>query len=807
VNSVPRLVILLELLLVSAVLGAEPTAAQLARAVRETAADPAECYRVRDLSFAKEDIRLYLNEGYLIFSKPIDGRRVWAAFSSDVDGGDGEVILFPPTRSERQSLAGFTQSPNLDEHLRSAFMVFTDGTAERLLEQIQRDGTGRRAPEIGAATAAEWSPIAANIAAPMQMRLVEDILAPAREGSLVFLALGGKSLGTFDILMDGREGNQIVARQRTEHNGKPAYDVWTSFPARSVRNGNAVGEREFTLSDYRIDASLDALLHVQAVTKVTVRVGAKARRVFSFAIANAMQVRSVKIDGVPVEVLAGDSVRGRIAGVSEEQPLLIVAPNEIAAGSQHEFEFEHLGNVITSAGDNVYFVNARGSWYPHIGSGAATFDLRFRYPRRLTLVTAGDPVDDRLDGDWRVTERRISVPVSSAGFNLGDYEKVVTSAPGIAIDVYGNRHVEDSLRPRVIYIPIPSADATMGRGRGRGLAAPPIDPIPIMPPPPDPLGRLKAVAADMSSSMEFYANLFGPPAIKHVTVAPIPGTFGQGFPGLVYMSTIAYLDPQDRPAALRSAREQAFYSDLIVPHEAAHQWWGAVVNIEKNNDAWLLEGLANYSALMWLEKKRSPKEMQTILDRYRGELLDDASGKGTPDSAGPIVWGDRLMASEVPDAWRAITYAKGTWILHMLRKRLGDERFLSMLAELRKRYEFKILTTEGFRALAVEFRPKGVSAEVMETFFDNWVYSSGIPSLKLKSSAKPGAASVALTGTLDQTGVDDDFSVDVPLDVQFARGVVQTIWVRSSGGETPFSATLRQLPSRVVISDDILTKK
>jgi aminopeptidase N len=295
--------------------------------------------------------------------------------------------------------------------------------------------------------------------------------------------------------------------------------------------------------------------------------------------------------------------------------------------------------------------------------------------------------------------------------------------------------------------------------------------------------------------------------MKHVTVAPIPGTFGQGFPGLVYMSTIAYLDPVDRPAALRNARERLFYSDLIVPHEAAHQWWGAVVTIERSGDSWLLEGLANYSALMWLEKKRGAKEPQMILEGYKNELLENVSGKGSAESAGPIVWGDRLTASEIPDAWRAITYAKGTWILHMLRKRLGDERFVSMLAELRKRYEFKVLTTEAFRALAIEFRPTGLSAESIETFFDNWVYSTGVPTLKVKAATKPGTAAFTVSGTVEQSGVDDDFSVDVPVEIQLGRGVTQTVWVRSSGGESPFSVTLRQPPLKVALSDDILAKK
>jgi len=101
------------------------SAADLARTIRETGLDPAECYRVRDLSFIKDDIKLYLNDGYLIFSRPVLGQRLSAVFTTDVEGGDGEVIVIPPTRSERQSLAGFTQSPNLDEHFRAVLLVST----------------------------------------------------------------------------------------------------------------------------------------------------------------------------------------------------------------------------------------------------------------------------------------------------------------------------------------------------------------------------------------------------------------------------------------------------------------------------------------------------------------------------------------------------------------------------------------------------------------------------------------------------------------------------------------------------------
>src|SRR5579863_8961764 len=177
------------------------------------------------------------------------------------------------------------------------------------------------------------------------------------------------------------------------------------------------------------------------------------------------------------------------------------------------------------------------------------------------------------------------------------------------------------------------------------------------------------------------------------------------------------------------------------------------------------------------------------------------------ESLGPIVRRRRLRAAGTADDWITITYGKGAWILHMLRRRMGDERFLSMLAELRHRYEFRPVTTADFRALAREFRPPRTPAEVVDTFFENWVDSTGVPSLKVRYTVKGVAPAVELSGAVAQTGVDDDFSVDVPVEVQFARGAPRIIWVRTSGDEQNFSATLRQAPVRVAISSDVLMKK
>ena len=135
----------------------------------------------------------------------------------------------------------------------------------------------------------------------------------------------------------------------------------------------------------------------------------------------------------------------------------------------------------------------------------------------------------------------------------------------------------------------------------------------------------------------------------------------------------------------------------------------------------------------------------------------------------------------------------------MLRKRLGDERFLKVLGELRRQYEFRAVGTADLLELVKKSLPPGVTAESMEAFFDNWVYSTGIPTLRVHYSVKGKAPSWKVSGTVEQTGVDENFSVDIPVEIQFAKGPTETVWVRTSSDAASFSATLKQPPLRVEI--------
>ncbi len=768
-------------------------AADLARAIHEITLDRDACYRVRDLTLVKDDIRVYLNDGHLIFSKPVAGRPIAALFTTDVESGDGEVILRPPTVAERRSLASYTGTPTLDEHFQAAIFFFTGDEYQALLDQIPQNPANRKAPEVGALLDEQWTPSLRNITGNYDTRLVLDVLnAGARKADFFSAIFRSPKLGDFDILYDPDNRDQIAAGQFTVRNNRAFFDVWTHFPVRAARDHAPAPPMRLGLSDFRIEATVEPGLTLDAVTRIKVKTNLNGLRAVPFDIAGEMAVSEVKINGAPAEVLQRESARAG-AGRGENSLFLVASGTPLSAGVDYEFEFHHSGKVIFNAGDRVFYVTARGNWYPALGPQLATYDLTFRYPRDLELVTPGDVVEDRTEGEWRITRRRPANPIRMAGFNLGDYAHAQVSRSGYVVDVCANRTLEPALQPR-IPVPVPASPGIGVRRPGRGpqaqeLTLPPTPPV-------DPLGRLQRLASEIGASLEFMASKFGPPALPHLTVSPIPGNFGQGYPGLIYLSTRSYVHPNE---SRLPKSDELFFDELLQAHETAHQWWGAQVSSPSYRDDWLMEALANYSALLYLERSKGTHELETLLDSYRAALLAKRDNGEPVDSAGPIVMGTRLESSLEPRAWNAITYGKGSWILQMLRQRLGDERFFSLLAEILKRYGRSEISTEQFRALAAEFLPPKSDDPKLEAFFDQWVYGTGIPTLKFSYSVKGAAPNVRVTGTLTQADVPDDFSVLAPIEIQVARGKTITRWVRSTDEPVTFTVTLSQAPLKVAL--------
>ena len=782
------------------------TAADLGRAILAAGLDRTACYHVRDLTISEEDAQFYLTDGYLIFGKPVNGAPIAAVFSADLEGGDAEVLLLPPNQSERKALSRYTNSPNLNEHFTNAIFLFTETQARALAEQIRAKGDARQTPEVGAVLADQWSAAVANLTGSVETRFVLDLLkvdllndSSAQHGFFEAI-IQGKKLGNFDVGFDNHGDEQLNAGQINTRDGKTYWDTWTSFVARTRRNLPPPAPEKEILS-YRMEATLDANFTQHSVTRIRNKTTPDSRYANPFDLSGQMRTTEASIDGAPAEIFLRESVRDGFAQASGNELLIVVPPQPLAPGTEHEIEIHHEGNVVLDAGHQVYFVTSRGTWYPGRGTQFARYDVTWRYPKTLNLISAGQIAEDRIEGDLHLTRRVPDGRLDMLAFNLGQYDEKTVDHNGLQIEVNANHEVEDALRVRQPDpLPLNPGNPQPRRfPRGIPELAGERPELPVPSPVVDRDAQLSHVANEIAAAVDFFRTRFGDPPLTRIEVSPLPGRFGQGFAGMIYLPTLSYLPTNVRPLSLMPAWQQVFYSRLMLVHEAAHQWWGNIVTASGYHHEWLMEAVSNYSALLFLESRNGTKFIDRILDEYRRELLVKGADGEIIESVGPVVQGRRLDSSGNPTAWNAIAYGKGTWIVHMLRRQLGDAAFTKMLAELRRRYEWKTIDTEQFRLLCAEFMPKGATDPKLENFFDQWVYGTGMPALKLTYSVKGKPGALKLTGTLTQSEVPEDFSVTVPIEIQTGKGkVVRRI--RTSSEPVSFSVPVT-IPNAKAVLD------
>ena len=783
--------------------------------------NPVRVYSVREVTFDRAAFHITLEDGTIAFTEDVMGRVTGAFFE-----GDGEVLMSPPDQVERSSMALFTGAAILEEKFGTAYFRFNDDTFTELQAQL-------RPAQNQQEFVTQWNGAAKNLASADALRIfmtfsqllpaVDSVPAPPdpRGDHMLHARLQGRKLGTFDLYYDTEVVEQIWAGQLSRgEDGSSYYNVWSSFSlgaSRGPSGGASAVTEEGGRADavrilgYRIRAEVRPPTELKAEASLQIEIREGGQRAMLFELSRYLQLSLVDADGHPLEFIHNPAVEGTQLSRRGNDLVVVVFPRTLRQGEKLQLHFVYSGTVLSEAGGGLLYVGARGTWYPHRGLAMSDFDLEFRYPPEWTLVATGKRIGTTAEqttpsqippenfSHW-VSDR----PIPLAGFNLGKYSHATARAGDVPVIAYAASAMERAFpkgAPEVAAAPTPNPRQTA--------------PVAIPAPDPSPARNAQSVAEQSAHGIEAYARWYGAYPYSSLALTQMPGTLSQGWPGLIFLSSFSFLSPAER-ARLNMPPVEKTFGEIVVWHETAHQWWGDSVVWSSYRDQWLIEALANYSALLLLQST-DPLQFRMALDKYRDDLLATNKREGPLLDAGPVTLGSRLTSSRFPDGYESVSYGRGTWLMHMLRTMMRDadktgaddlskEPFVRALHRLRERYQGRAMTTADFLRVMAEELPPSLQYEgqkSLDWFLSSWVNGTAVPRLELQGvKYVPKGSSVAVTGTIVQKFVPKNFVTSVPVYSSVGGRTAFLGRVFADGPESQFHITAPAGTRKVVLDPE-----
>jgi aminopeptidase N len=213
----------------------------------------------------------------------------------------------------------------------------------------------------------------------------------------------------------------------------------------------------------------------------------------------------------------------------------------------------------------------------------------------------------------------------------------------------------------------------------------------------------KAAASDYSGTalreFAYFTSAFGFPESQQLNVVELPDD----------TVPVAWAP---EIAAIAGAHIGGKNDFRLLANTIAHQWWGSQVSPATLNDTWIINGMARYSELMYLEDDAGRSALQVALpDIAASALAYDTiplSGAGTLPAYSP--------------QFQSMTLDKGALVFHMLRWEVGDDSFEKILRAAQTQYKDKGIRTGEFERLAEE-----QSQQQLTPFFSEWLDGTGAP--------------------------------------------------------------------------------
>ncbi len=488
-----------------------------------------------------------------------------------------------------------------------------------------------------------------------------------------------------------------------------------------------------TVAGYTIDAELDPATH-HIAAKVTVNFTAPENaELVSFGFHPALRV--TKISDEAGKVLTGER--------SADGTIRITPATPFVPGKAVSWTFEYEG-VITGNEDGpveglklaaiqepITYLLYPARWFPMTGylTDRFTAEMHIRVPQGMRVFASG------AQGG--------SKPVTLANGKPGDQYDFNWNKPGFPGTVIAGRYVGPvSAGPGNVKVYLTVSHQQAGN----------------------------ELAQTAAKEYDFFTDSFGNPETPHLNVVEIPDD-----------TLPAVWAPE--LAAIQGSRVGDKSGVRLLANTMAHQWWGSEVSPRTLSDAWIINGMARYGELMYVEEESGKSAM-------RAALQDVSAGALAYDTV-PLSSINRL--NPFSPEFQSMTLEKGAMIFHMLRWEIGDKAFLETLKGALSQY-----TDTGMRASDFEKVAEAQSQQQLTAFFAQWVDGTGAPQFTNKYAVYRLGNNKGFR-TIGEIGQDLDlFRMPVELRVE-TDGKTETKKIEVVGTDTQFVVDTFGRPRRISI--------
>ncbi|MCD8741333.1 M1 family metallopeptidase [Mucilaginibacter roseus] len=346
------------------------------------------------------------------------------------------------------------------------------------------------------------------------------------------------------------------------------------------------------------------------------------------------------------------------------------------SGTNHTYHVTYSGipadGLIISKnkyGDRTFFgdnwLHRAQKWLPCVDDVAdkAGVDFIVNAPAHYSVVANGLKISEKQSGDIKTTHWHEDVPVSTKVMVIGVADFAI-STPEFINQVPVNAY-------------------TFKQDKSNGFKA-------------------YACAPEI---LNFYNQQIGPYAYKKLANVQSKTVFG----GMENASNIFYYE--------NSVDDRAI--EALVAHEVAHQWFGDAATESDVAHVWLSEGFATYFTHYYHEHKYG-------IDSLKKRMMVDRTGifAFEKERMTPVV--DQTKEKADITLLNNNSYQKASWVLYMLRHKLGDEKFMKGIRTYYSTYKNGNAGTENFRDVMEK-----ASGQNLEQFFKQWLYTAGHPKLRI----------------------------------------------------------------------------